>query len=62
MEPRLFTRKEAAEMLRIGTSTLDAWARRGLIRPIHLGRRVLYPSEEVERIARQGIPWIRRTP
>ena len=53
---RLYTRREAAEFLRIGRSTLDAWTARGWIKTVRLGRRVLYTEEELERVIREGIP------
>jgi excisionase family DNA binding protein len=47
-----FTRKEAAEWLRTSQSTLDVWIGRGDIHPIHYGRNVLIPRDEVIRVSK----------
>ena len=54
MNRTLYTRKEAAEVLRIHVRTLDAEERRGSIRAIRIGTtctraRVLYKRTELER-------------
>jgi hypothetical protein len=52
--PRLFTRAEALALLKIGETTLFWLQRTGKIRPVHIGRRVLYSATEIERLATQG--------
>ena len=46
---------EAAERLSCSPYSLRAWAKRGLIHTVKLGRRRLIPSSECERIIRDGL-------
>ncbi len=46
----MLTRHEAAKELRISVATLDKLARSGAARPTRIGRRVLYPREEIDRL------------
>jgi len=48
---QLYTRREAADILRVGRSTLDSHISGGRIRVVRLGRRVLVPSSEIERLS-----------
>jgi len=52
--PRLFTRAEALAILKIGETTLFWLQRTGKLRPIRIGRRVLYNATEIERFAIHG--------
>jgi hypothetical protein len=52
--PRLFTRAEALAVLRVGETTLFWLQRTGKLKTVNIGRRVLFNSGEIERIARQG--------
>lgn len=47
----LYTRKEAAAVLRISRSTLDTHVNLGRIRVTRLGRRVLVPASEIDRLS-----------
>ena len=51
----LFTRKETATRLRISVSTLSRLAKSGDIRTVRVGRAVLIPATEIERI-KEGRP------
>ena len=47
----LFTRREAATSLRISRSTLDTHINLGRILVTRLGRRVLIPASEIDRLS-----------
>jgi excisionase family DNA binding protein len=49
-----YTLDEAAQALRISRSTAKTLIGKGLIRVTHLGRRVIVPANEIERIIREG--------
>jgi excisionase family DNA binding protein len=53
---RLLSIDEAAHMLHISDRFLRDLIKRGAVRGIRLGRRVLVPREELERLARTGTP------
>jgi excisionase family DNA binding protein len=48
--------QEVAKVLSISPWTVRAHLRRGNIRPVRCGRRVLVHREEVDRVSRQGLP------
>lgn len=52
--PKLLTVPEAARLLSIGERTLWRKSRQGTILAVRVGRRVLIPRAEVDRIARGG--------
>lgn len=52
--PRLLSVDHAAEVLGISSRHLRALAGRGRLRLIRLGRRVLVPREEIDRICAGG--------
>jgi predicted site-specific integrase-resolvase len=41
------TRKETAELLRISSVTLDTYCKKGFLRRLGIGKRVLFIAEEV---------------
>lgn len=47
---------EAAKELSISPWTIRAHLKGGTITPVRCGRRVLIPRNEVDRIAREGLP------
>ena len=51
MEPLLVGRREAAKLLGLSLRSLDHAVCRGLLKPRHLGRRVLFTPEELKRFA-----------
>ena len=59
MENKLLNLNEAAQALRVSPWSLRAWAKRGEVKVVRLGRRVLIPREEIERIVREGLPSLR---
>jgi len=47
-EPKMFTRKETAEVLRITLPTLRAYEIQGRLLPKRAGKRVLYCKKDIE--------------
>jgi lipoate-protein ligase A len=47
-EPRMFTRKEAANALRVTLPTLRIYELQGKLIPKRAGKRVLYKKEDIE--------------
>lgn len=54
-EHELYTRKETAARLRISPSTLSRLSKSGEIRTVRIGRSVLIPATEIDRI-KEGRP------
>ena len=53
--PRAFSQEEARELLGgISRSTLHRLIESGLVRAIHIGRRLMIPESEIARIAEEG--------
>lgn len=52
--PQMHSREEAADILRISLRTFDKLLSSGAIQPRRIGRRVLIPRDEIERILREG--------
>ena len=50
-EPRLFGIKEAARLLSVSSWSIRRWIRQRKIRSVRLGRRVLVPASEVDRLS-----------
>jgi excisionase family DNA binding protein len=46
----LFTRREAATALRLGRSSTDKLIANGTVKVVRLGRRVLIPASEIDRL------------
>jgi len=57
---QLFPLIEAAKSLGISHWTVRVHIRRGAIKTVRFGRRILIPREEVERIGREGLPSLPR--
>jgi len=49
MEEKLLNKKEAAVYLRLGVSTIDKLLALKRLRPVRLGRRVLFLKEDLDR-------------
>jgi len=47
-EVKLLTRKETARYLRLGISTVDKMLAQKTIKPVRLGRRVLFRKEDLD--------------
>jgi excisionase family DNA binding protein len=56
MAPQLFSIDEAAGILGVSGRFLRLLGRRGDLRVTRLGRRVLVPASEIERLAAKGTP------
>jgi len=52
MTPSLFTREEAATILKISVPSLDLYTKTSQLNPIYLGSRVLYEEKELNRFIR----------
>ncbi len=50
VEPKFYTRVEAAQLLKISLPTLHAWANKGLITQSKIGNRVLIEDAEIQRM------------
>lgn len=47
---RLYTANDIAEMFSVARSTVDSWARQGIITKIKIGKCVRFNIDEVERL------------
>lgn len=47
---------EAGSVLGLSPWTIRAHLKRGAIKPVRVGRRVLIPRKELERLASEGLP------
>jgi excisionase family DNA binding protein len=58
MQPEIlaFSRREAADALRVSLRTLDYLLAQGKVRGRRIGRRVVIPKAEVEKLLRQDTP------
>ena len=55
VKPLAVSLEEASRLLPVSVHTWRKYLRKGLVRGIHVGRRVLIPLSELERVAREGI-------
>jgi len=53
-------RSEVCERYHISKGTLNNWVNRGLVRPMKLGRRVLFPMSELLRAESAGLTKFKR--
>ncbi len=53
--PKLYTREEAAELLRISPTLLWRMHKDGKLRVVRFGRRVLVEATEIERVIREAV-------
>ena len=53
-EPRVFGIKEAARLLSVSPWSVRRWIRHKTIHAVRIGRRVLVPSSEIERLSGNG--------
>ena len=54
--PQFVTVKQAATALTLCQMTVRLWIDDGKIGHVRLGRRVVIPLEEIQRIAKEGVP------
>lgn len=54
--PRLYSVAQAAQALAISKSTLRGHVKAGTIKPVRVGRRVLFAPAELDRIVKRGLP------
>jgi len=55
MTEKLYTKKEAAEIFRCSTSTIDNWVTRGTLRKNKTTGKVLFPQSEIDRAIKKGM-------
>jgi excisionase family DNA binding protein len=48
LEPKTFSRKEAAHYIGITTTTLYNWDKKGLLKPDRVGRKCFYPKSKLD--------------
>jgi len=53
--PQFLNRQEAADELRLSLSSLDAALARGEIRSVRIGKRILIPATELERLIAEAV-------
>jgi len=53
MQLQIYSRREAAEALRVSLRTLDTLLAQGKLRGRRIGRRVLVPQSELEKLLRR---------
>jgi excisionase family DNA binding protein len=57
-EPIAFSRREAADALRVSLRTLDYLLVQGKLQGRHIGRRIVIPRSEVEKLLRRDTPTV----
>ena len=60
-EPLAFSRRETAEALRVSLRTVDYLLLQGKLRGRRIGRRVVIPRTEVEKLLRQDTPILQKS-
>jgi len=60
VDDRNLDRSEVCDRYHISKSTLNNWVNRGLVRPMKLGRRVLFPMSELLRAESAGLTKFKR--
>jgi excisionase family DNA binding protein len=55
MEPLAVDVREAARLTSLSVFTIRRYIKRGALRAVRVGRRVLVPVAECERVAKEGI-------
>ena len=56
MQPLAVRIEEAAKLVGLSKHTIRAYIRKGKIRAVKVGRAVLVPTAELERLVREGVP------
>lgn len=56
MTPRVFTRSEFGQLFQLSKSMVARIISHGLVRLVYFGERSFVPLEEVDRLARDGVP------
>jgi len=62
MEALAFNRREAADALRVSLRTLDYLLAQGKLRGRRIGRRIVIPRAELEKLLRQDTPIVQGAP
>lgn len=55
-KPKLIRIEQASSSIGVSHWTLRSWARQGRVKTVKLGHLRLVPAEELDRIAKHGIP------
>lgn len=56
MDPLAVDVREAGRLISVSPFTIRRHIKRGLLKAVRVGRRVLVPVAECERIVREGVP------
>jgi excisionase family DNA binding protein len=51
---KMYVTDEMAESLRAKPPTVRKWVRRGILNPVRIGRRILFPESELQRVISEG--------
>ena len=54
--PEFALMQEAADSWMVCTRTVRGWIRDGRVAHIKVGRKILIPMQEIQRIAKEGVP------
>jgi excisionase family DNA binding protein len=57
-----FSRREAADALRVSLRTIDYLLAKGKLRGRRIGRRLIIPRVEIEKLLRQDTPMVQGAP
>jgi excisionase family DNA binding protein len=55
VQPRLYRIEQASAVLGVTHWTLRLWAKRGRIKTLRLGKLLVVPVDEIERIVQKGV-------
>jgi len=50
----LLSRKQAGKMLQVDLSTLYRWEQNGILKPVRIGKKVLYCNSDIKKKLQQG--------
>jgi excisionase family DNA binding protein len=53
-QPRYYTRKELAELLRVSLDTIDRWKQKGVIKGFTIEGSVRFTQEEIDQLVERG--------
>ncbi len=62
LQPLAVSIADAARLLALSPHTIRLYVRQGKLQVVHFGRRISIPMNEIERLAREGVPTHPKTP
>jgi excisionase family DNA binding protein len=54
VEDQVYTAKETQKILKISRATFEVWKKKGLLKVVKIGGKVLVKKEEIERILNEN--------